>query len=301
MATIPADTIPDMLQRSANGGEMIVPIEIRHARSEREVQQLDTLWLRKCFLLDNVMKAGMINSVYSHYDRIITGGAVPLQQALELPNYTTLKSEYFLERRELGIINVSGDGYVTADGQEFLLRKLDGVYLGKGTQSVLFKSVDPAKPAVFYFVSATAHQIYPSAKLTSAEAEPIEMGSAETANQRIVYKYIHKAGLSSCQLTMGLTRMKPGSVWNTMPAHVHDRRTEVYFYFDVNEGHRVFHFMGLPSETRHLMVANHQAVLSPPWSIHAGCGTSSYSFIWAMAGENSSYMDMDQVAITELL
>jgi 4-deoxy-L-threo-5-hexosulose-uronate ketol-isomerase len=296
-----AVTSPDNTTTPHNGADKELVMEIRHAHSQREVQGMNTDELRKAFLIDKLITPGGVNGVYSHYDRLICGGVAPLNQPVGLPNYTALAANFFLERREMGVINIAGAGSVVADGKEFTLQKLDCLYISKGTKSVSFKSNDPVNPAVFYFVSSPAHHEYATAKLTADEAEPAEMGSSETANKRTVYKYVHETGLSSCQLVMGLTLLKPGSVWNTMPAHTHDRRTEVYFYFDVEEGNRVVHFMGQPRETRHLLMANHQAVVSPPWSIHAGCGTSSYAFIWAMAGENYSYSDMDKVAIADLL
>jgi 4-deoxy-L-threo-5-hexosulose-uronate ketol-isomerase len=303
MITTEKNTITADSQNGINHGEASnPPMEVRHAQSQREVMHLNTDELRQAFLMEDIAKTGAIKSVYSHYDRLITGTAVPTNNSLSLPNYPELKSNFFLERREMGIINVGGNGSVIVDGEDFPISRLECLYIGKGAgkATVSFKSQKTENPAVFYFVSAPAHKEYPTTKLTSAKAEPVEMGSSESANERTVYKYIHSAGIPSCQLVMGLTQLKPGSVWNTMPAHVHDRRSEVYFYFDVKEGNRVVHFMGEPTETRHLFVANHQAVVSPPWSIHAGCGTASYSFVWAMAGENYSYTDMDKVGITEM-
>jgi 4-deoxy-L-threo-5-hexosulose-uronate ketol-isomerase len=296
--TILSPAANEQINKSANG--KVPTLEIRHARSQQEVQSMSTDGLRKSFLMESIVVPGEINSIYSHYDRLITGGVSPLDQPVQLPNYSALAADYFLERREIGIINVSGDGSIVADGTEFAIQKLDCLYIGKGTKSVSFKSNDPAVPAVFYFVSAPAHQDYPTKKLASFEAEPMNIGSSKTANERTVYKYIHEKGIASCQLVMGLTLLKTGSVWNTMPAHTHDRRSELYFYFDVQEDQRVSHFMGHPQETRNLWVANHQGIISPPWSIHAGCGTASYGFIWSMAGENYSYSDMDKVAISEL-
>jgi 4-deoxy-L-threo-5-hexosulose-uronate ketol-isomerase len=238
--------------------------------------------------------------VYSHYDRMIVGGIKPVGQLHKLPTYDELRSDYFLERRELGILNIGGDGFVMVEDELFTLQKRDCLYVGKGNKTVTFKSLDPEFPAKFILVSTPAHRTVPTAMMKAADATPTDMGSPETANTRTIYKYIHADGLESCQLVMGMTSMKYSSVWNTMPPHVHDRRTEIYVYFDLDDTHRVFHFMGEPTETRHIVVANEQAVVSPPWSIHAGAGTTSYSFLWAMAGENYVYTDMDTLALSEL-
>ncbi|HET7897179.1 MAG TPA: 5-dehydro-4-deoxy-D-glucuronate isomerase, partial [Flavisolibacter sp.] len=237
---------------------------------------------------------------YSHHDRMITGAAVPVGSELKLTTYEELKSEFFLERREMGIINIGGDGSVKADGQEYNLSKLDCLYLGRGTKEVSFSSADAKNPARYFILSAPAHHTFINTLMKSSEATPAALGSSETANERTIYKYIHDDGIKSCQLVMGLTILKPGSVWNTMPAHTHNRRMEVYLYFDVKEGQRVFHLMGEPQETRHLVIGNEEAVISAPWSIHSGCGTTNYSFIWGMAGENKAFADMDGVAIGDL-
>lgn len=272
----------------------------RYAIGPQEAKNFDTNTLRQNFLLQNLMQPDAVNLIYTHYDRMIVGGAMPVDKELELPNEAALRSEYFLERRELGIINVAGDGKVITESTTYDVSKLGCVYLGKGTKNVKFVSNDAAKPAVFYLLSCPAHQECKSRRMTKEEAAPTDIGSAEAANERTIYKYIHLGGIQSSQLVMGLTVLKNGSVWNTMPAHVHDRRMEAYFYFDVKEDHRVFHLMGLPQETRHLLVANYEAIVSPPWSIHAGCGTAAYSFIWGMAGENKDYSDMDAISISEL-
>ena len=261
---------------------------------------MNTSQLREHFLVASLMKADAINLTYSHYDRVIVGGAMPVTAEIVLETHDALKAEYFLERREIGIINVGGDGEIVADGNKFSLRKLDCLYLGKGTKQVTFKSLKASDPAKYYLLSSPAHQVYPAQLMKREDASPTDMGSLQTANNRTIYKYIHADGLKSCQLVMGLTILKEGSVWNTMPAHTHDRRMEAYFYFDVPESHVVFHFMGQPQETRHLVISNYDAVLSPPWSIHSGSGTSNYSFILGMAGENYVYTDMDLVAIKEL-
>jgi 4-deoxy-L-threo-5-hexosulose-uronate ketol-isomerase len=228
------------------------------------------------------------------------GGAKPVATKLSLGTHPELKADFFLERRELGIINVGGKGRVHADGKTQELAKLDCLYLGKGVKTVVFETIDAKEPALFYLLSAPAHASQPVQFLAKENALPSDMGAPETSNARTIYKYIHAQGIQSCQLVMGLTILKTGSVWNTMPAHTHTRRMEAYFYFELPEGQRVFHFMGRPDQTRHLVVENHQAIVSPPWSIHSGCGTSNYAFIWGMAGENYTYTDMDPVTIPEL-
>jgi len=225
---------------------------------------------------------------------------MPTEASLALPNPESLKASYFLERRELGALNVGGAGEIVVDGTTYALGSQDCLYVGKGSQQVEFRSADAASPARFYLLSAPAHKEYPTTLRTQAEATPVEMGALETANQRTIYKYIFNEGIASCQLVMGLTQLKPGSVWNTMPSHVHDRRMEAYLYFNLPQGQRVLHMLGEPSETRPLWVSNEQAILSPPWSIHTGCGTSAYAFIWGMAGENLEYTDMDPVALPDL-
>ena len=275
-------------------------MEIRFQSSPKEVKGMNTAELRSNFLVSGIMCEDELSLTYSHYDRLIIGGIKPVAQKILLQNKTELRSEYFLERREMGIINVGGPGQVLADAVVFELDKLDALYLGKGTQSVTFSSQSEENPACFYLVSASAHQAYPSVKMSKEQALPAKFGSADTSNLRTIYKYIHADGLQSCQLVMGLTLLEPGSVWNTIPPHTHTRRSEVYFYFDVQEEGRAFHFMGEPNETRHLVIANHEAIISPPWSVHFGCGTSNYGFIWAMAGENKAFTDMDQAAVSEL-
>ncbi|RYY94773.1 MAG: 5-dehydro-4-deoxy-D-glucuronate isomerase [Chitinophagaceae bacterium] len=275
-------------------------MEIRFESSKKETAAMNTGELRANFLVEGLMEPGKLKLVYSHYDRAIIGSARPEGEALVLTADTELKAEFFLQRRELGIINVGGAGTVTADGAAYELDKLDALYIGHGTRDVSFASADAASPALFYLMSVPAHATHPTRKLSRDAAAPVTLGDASTSNRRTIYKYIHADGLQSCQLVMGLTLLEPGSVWNTMPAHLHTRRMEAYFYFDVAEGQRVFHFMGEPQETRHLVVANHQALLSPPWSIHSGCGTANYGFIWGMAGENADYTEVDPVPITTL-
>lgn len=275
-------------------------METRFQNSPQETKIMDTEELRKNFLIENVMVDDEVKLVYSHYDRVIIGGAKPVSKALTLEAHPELRAEYFLERRELGIINVGGNGTVEADGESFTLSKLDCIYLGKGVRQVSFKSEAAANPAIFYLLSAPAHKTYGSRKLPKEEATPTTIGDPSTSNKRTIYKYIHAEGIQSCQLVMGLTVLEKGSVWNTMPCHTHTRRMEAYFYFDVPEGQVVFHYMGEPQQTRHLVLQNNAAIISPPWSIHAGCGTANYGFIWGMAGENYTYTDMDAVAIRDI-
>jgi len=282
-------------------------MKIRFQASPRETAAMDTSALRDNFLLENLMQPGKIELIYSHYDRMIVGGAVPVNKSIELPFEEELKAAYFLERREMGIINVAGNGKVTADGVDYSLEKLECVYLGKGTKQVSylgkgtkqvsFSSDDANAPAIFYILCAPAHKEYENKKMSKAEATPAKLGDISTSNKRTIYKYIHNDGIQSCQLVMGLTVLEPGSVWNSVPPHTHTRRMEAYFYFDLDAEHRVIHFMGEPQQTRHIVMANHQAVLSAPWSMHFGVGTSNYGFIWGMAGENKEFSDMDAVAI----
>ena len=273
--------------------------ETRYASSPEAVKCYDTAQLRKEFLIDNLMQEDKIVFTYSHYDRYIAGSALPLN-SLTLEAIDPLKSDYFLERRELGIINVGGPGSVVVNGEAYTMAFKDALYIGQGNKEVVFISDDPKKPAKFYLNSAPAHKSYPTKKVGIAEANKIELGSLETANHRTVNQMIIGGIVETCQLQMGMTESRAGSVWNTMPAHVHDRRMEVYFYLDVPEDQAVCHFMGQPQETRHIWMQNHQAVISPPWSIHSGSGTSNYTFIWGMAGENLDYNDMDKANITDL-
>ena len=279
---------------------MEMKFKARLAVGPDEVRKMDTDQLRKNFLIKKVFDADKLLLTLSHYDRYIAGGAMPVADAIELTTPEELKAAYFLERREMGIINVGGNGTVIADGVEFKLDFKEGLYLGKGTKKVQFLSADKNAPAKFYINSVPAHQTYPSKKVALHEAEKVELGSAATANHRIIHKLLVNSVVPTCQLQMGMTELKSGSVWNTMPPHTHDRRMEVYFYFDVPEGQSVCHFMGQPQETRHIFLQNEQAVISPNWSIHAGAGTSNYTFIWGMAGENLDYDDMDRCAITDL-
>jgi 4-deoxy-L-threo-5-hexosulose-uronate ketol-isomerase len=271
----------------------------RYASSPEAVKKYDTQQLRDEFLIDDLMKEDEITLTYSHYDRYIAGSAVPIKD-LTLESIDPLKASYFLERREMGIINVGGSGSVVVTGKTYELDFKDALYIGSGKKEVIFKSADPKNPAKYYINSAPAHTSYPSRKVSLAEANKLELGSMETANHRTVNQMIIGGVVTTCQLQMGMTELRPGSVWNTMPAHVHDRRMEVYFYLDIPENQAVCHFMGQPQETRHIWMNNHQAVISPPWSIHSGSGTSNYTFIWGMAGENLDYGDMDVCKINEL-
>ncbi|MFS4483666.1 5-dehydro-4-deoxy-D-glucuronate isomerase [Hyunsoonleella sp. 2307UL5-6] len=274
--------------------------EVRYAASPREVKTMDTQELRDEFLIQNLFKKDTLSYVYSHYDRFITAGVSPVTQQVSLETIDPLKSSYFLERRELGIINIGGSGTVSVDGTFFNLDHKEGLYLGKGNKDVVFSSDSKDSPAKFYLNSTPAHKAYPNKKIGTEDLEVIELGAAETANARTLRKYIVNSVVDVCQLQMGMTTIKPGSSWNTMPAHVHDRRMEVYFYFEVPEDQGVCHFMGETNETRHIWMGNDEAVISPPWSIHSGSGTSSYSFIWGMAGENLDYGDMDVCPTNEL-
>lgn len=275
-------------------------MQIRFQNSPNEVKGMDTASLRDNFHVGELMQEDQLKLVYSHYDRVIIGGVKPVKHSVVLHNEAELRADYFLERRELGIINTGGSGSVIADGVTYKLNKLDALYLGKGTKEVSFSSTNATEPAIFFLLSAPAHHTYPNRSMTKEEASPVNLGEVTTSNQRTIYKYIHQEGIQSCQLVMGLTVLNHGSVWNSVPPHTHTRRMEVYFYFDVPEQHRVFHFMGQPTETRHILMANHEAVISPPWSMHFGAGTSNYGFIWGMAGENYTFTDMDPVAIAEI-
>ena len=275
-------------------------MQSRYESSPREVERMNTAELRENFLVESLFSEDEIKLTYTHYDRLILGGIKPVSKKLELPTYDALKSDYFLERREIGIINVAGSGQVEADGKIFSVEKLSCLYLGKGTKNVIFSSNDSSNPACFFILSAPAHLNFENKVFTKEDASPVTLGTPETSNHRTIYKYIHNDGIMSCQLVMGLTVLKTGSIWNTMPPHVHDRRSEVYCYFDVPENQGVMHFMGKPDQTRHMWIQNHQAIISPPWSIHAGGGSANYSFIWGMAGENKDFTDMDFVNLNQL-
>ena len=274
--------------------------ETRYASSPQAVKGYDTQQLRDEFLVNNLMQEDQIVLVYSHYDSFITGSVVPKKAPLKLETIDPLKANYFLERRELGIINIGAAGTVNVNGVEYVLDHKEALYVGQGNKEVIFSSKSGNDPALFYINSTPANKAYPNKKIGINDVEVVELGAPETANARTLRKYIVNSVVDVCQLQMGMTTLKSGSCWNTMPAHVHDRRMEVYFYIEVPEGQAVCHFMGQPQETRHIWMQNHEAVISPPWSIHAGSGTSNYTFIWGMAGENLDYSDMDVAKITEL-
>jgi 4-deoxy-L-threo-5-hexosulose-uronate ketol-isomerase len=268
-------------------------VELRYASHPADAKSYDTARLRKEFLVEDIFVTDQITMVYSLYDRFMVGGAMPVKTKLILESPDELKSKSFLDRREMGIINVGGDAVVYAGAETYKLRFKEALYLGKGTGNVVFESADAAKPAKLYLNSAPAHCTYPSRKITIAEAEVVVLGTMESANNRILNKLLVNSIVETCQLQMGMTELKTGSVWNTMPAHTHNRRMETYFYFELPDKQSICHFMGEPEETRHLWVKNEQAVLSPSWSIHSAAGTSNYTFIWGMAGENLDYGDMD--------
>lgn len=275
-------------------------MEIRYATHPKDVKHYDTAKLREEFLIDGLFKPGEVKLVYSHNDRMIAGSVCPLRPTL-LTAGEELRAQYFLDRREMGVINIGGKGTVTVDGKVYELNCRDGLYIGMGSKEIVFSSNDSDEPAKFYINSAPAHHSYPTTKIDIAMAEPQRLGSQEECNARTIYKYIHPQGVKSCQLVMGMTILEPGSVWNTMPCHTHDRRMEVYLYFDIKPDAMVFHYMGEPTETRHIVVRNEQAVISPSWSIHSGGGTRNYTFIWGMVGENQVFSDMDAVSMNDIL
>jgi 4-deoxy-L-threo-5-hexosulose-uronate ketol-isomerase len=261
---------------------------------------MDTTELRRNFHIDGLFKPGGISLVYAHYDRMIVGGAMPVEQPLALETVKPTGTKDFLDRRELIAVNIGGPGSIEAGGQTHRLAARDMVYLGMGTKPVSFASDSVEKPAKFYLLSAPAHAAHPARLIRIGDAKRLDLGSQATSNERSIFQFIHPQGAKTCQLVVGMTQLAPGSVWNTMPCHVHDRRMEVYLYFDLADTARVFHFMGEPEETRHIVMGNEEAVLSPGWSIHSGAGTSNYAFIWAMAGDNVDYTDIDPVAIEQL-
>ena len=286
-------------------------MEIRTYSSPRDVKTYDTTRLREEFLIDDLFQADEIKLVYSYIDRIITGSAVPVNKELKLTAGDELRAEYFLERREMGVINIGGDGVITIDGKDYNVGYKDGMYIGRGSKDITFKSCCADKPAKFYLNSTPAHRTCPTV-LIKLNGEPsdgvvivkpqnkVELGTLEESNHRTINKYILPGQVESCQLVMGMTKLEPGSVWNTMPCHTHDRRMEVYLYFDMGPDDLVFHYMGEPTETRHIIMRNEQAVISPSWSIHSGSGTRAYTFIWGMAGENQAFDDMDGCAMKDL-
>ncbi|MDY5682451.1 MAG: 5-dehydro-4-deoxy-D-glucuronate isomerase [Treponema sp.] len=279
-------------------------VDIRYSTGKEAFSRMNTEELRKEFLVKDIFRADDISCVYSHIDRIVVLGAMPVSKSVDLQkNIDPMKDfgvDYLLQRRELGIINIGGNGKVIVDGKSFDIIHFDGLYIGAGTKSVQFTSDDPANPAKFYMTSAPAHCTYPTKHIKFAESKHVPAGKAEDSNLRTINQYIHPDVLDTCQLSMGLTHLEPGSVWNTMPAHTHERRMEVYFYFEIPENQVVFHFMGEPSETRHIVMQNDEAVINPSWSIHSGAGTSNYTFIWAMCGENRTYTDQDWLNTADL-
>ncbi|MBR2011394.1 MAG: 5-dehydro-4-deoxy-D-glucuronate isomerase [Clostridia bacterium] len=276
-------------------------MEVRQPANAKDAKHYTTERLREEFHISNLFTNDNVKMVYSHIDRIITAGVMPVTKPLALEAGKELAAEYFLQRREMGCINVGGKGTVTVDGVVYEMNPRDGMYIGMGNKEITFESADPADPAKFYVSSCPAHASYPIVKIDISKAKKVPCGSAEECNKRVINQYIHPEVIKSCQLTMGLTQLEPGSNWNTMPCHTHDRRMEVYFYLDMGENDVVFHMMGEPTETRHIIMHNEEAVISPSWSIHSGVGTRAYSFIWSMCGENQEFTDMDHIATKDLL
>jgi 4-deoxy-L-threo-5-hexosulose-uronate ketol-isomerase len=285
------------VQYKKKGG---VKMDIRHSSHYEDVKKYDTSDLRRHFLIEDLFVPGELKMVYSHIDRIIIAGVVPTGKPLKLEASKQLGVDYFLERREMGVINIGGAGKITLDGEVYELNTKDGLYVGMGVKDISFESLDSSKPAKFYVNSGTAHKSYPTVKIDLEKANKVKAGTVEECNKRTINQYIHPAVCQSCQLVMGMTMLEPGSIWNTMPCHTHDRRMEVYLYFDMNEDSVVFHFMGTPNETRHIVMKNEQAVISPSWSIHSGVGTKNYTFIWGMVGENQTFTDMDGIPTNTL-
>jgi 4-deoxy-L-threo-5-hexosulose-uronate ketol-isomerase len=275
-------------------------LAIRYAEHPLDVKQYDTKQLRDHFLFEKVFTENDINLCYTHVDRMVFGGVWPVDRALRLEGGKDFGSEVFLDRRELGIICIAGQGFVSSDGAKYPMKKGDGLYIGKGIKEVIFNAEDKANAPKFYLASAPAHTPCPTVFIPIEKANPRKLGETATVNVRTIYQYVHPAVCQSCQLVMGMTILEEGSVWNTMPSHTHERRMEAYFYFDLQPGAVVFHMHGQPGETRHIVMNNEQAVISPSWSIHSGVGTAAYTFIWAMAGENQTFDDMDTIITTEL-
>ncbi|MEM6161406.1 5-dehydro-4-deoxy-D-glucuronate isomerase [Erwinia sp. P6884] len=277
-------------------------MQVRQSIHSDHAKQLDTAGLRREFLIETIFEADRYTMTYSHIDRIVIGGVMPVSQTVALAGDVgkAFGVSYFLERRELGVINIGGPGTITVDGQCYEVGNKEALYVGKGAREVVFASSDAQKPAKFYYNSAPAHTTYPTTLVTKDQVSPQTLGSAETSNLRTINKYLVPDVLTTCQLTMGLTELAEGNLWNTMPCHTHDRRMEVYFYFNMDDETAVFHMMGQPQETRHLLVHNEQAVISPSWSIHCGVGTKNYTFIWGMVGENQVFDDMDHVKVSDL-
>ena len=275
-------------------------MNIRYANHPQDSKKYTTKELREHYLVEEIFKANEISLTYSHVDRIIFGGVMPVDKVLKLEAGKEMGVSYFLERREMGVINVGGQGSIILDGVGYELKAQDGIYIGMGVKSIEFKSQDQENPAKFYINSVPAHKSYPTVKIDINEASPVRLGDNSTLNKRTIYQYVHQNVCESCQLLMGMTILEEGNAWNTMPCHTHERRMEVYFYFNMEEDTRVFHFMGEPEETRHLVVKNEEAIISPSWSIHSGVGTSNYTFIWGMCGENQTFDDMDAVEMSRL-
>lgn len=275
-------------------------METRYTHSPEDIRHYSTEQLRKEFLVEEIFVPGKVQLTYTHNDRMIFGGVTPTDAPLEIVLNKELGVDYFLERRELGVINIGGPGKIQIDGQVEAMQKQDGFYIGKGTKEVIFTSDDASNPAKFYVVSTPAHHKYPNVKIGIEQITPRVTGEPLTLNKRQIFQYIHPNQCESCQLQMGYTILEPGSSWNTMPCHTHERRMETYLYFDMDPETRLVHLMGKPDETKHLFMSNEQAAISPSWSIHSGVGTSNYSFIWAMCGENITYDDMDMVPMQEL-
>ncbi len=279
-------------------------MDIRYSANQKDFKRYDTEEIRREFLIENLYRADEITAVYSHVDRMVTLGCMPVSETVSIEKgidcWKNFGTEYFLERREIGIFNIGGPGTISADGISYNMELEDCLYISKGTKAVLFSSVSPSNPAKFYMVSAPAHKACKTTFISIKDANKRPLGALETANKRVINQFIHPDVLETCQLSMGLTRLEPGSVWNTMPCHTHERRMEIYTYFNIPEGNVVFHMMGEGTETRHIVMQNGQAVINPSWSIHAGCGTSNYSFIWAMGGENQAFDDMDNIQTTDL-
>ena len=275
-------------------------MEVRYLPDPVRCSRMTTQETREHFLIEGLFELGKVHTVYCDVDRAIVGSAVPTKGNLTLGTADELRAAYFCERREMGVLNIGDSGAVLVDGRRFGLSNRDCLYIGRGSKEIAFASDDPKQPARFYLLSYPAHAEYPTVHLKKSQAEPVALGSPDQANRRTIYKYIHPAGAKSCQLVMGFTELAAGSVWNTMPPHTHARRMEVYLYFDLAEDSRVFHLMGRPEETRHIVVAAGQAVLSPSWSIHSGVGTSAYTFCWGMGGENQAFDDVDGLSIGDL-
>jgi len=275
-------------------------MKVRYTADPVRFERMSTAEIRESFLVDTLFPEDRISMVYSNADRAIVGSAVPATKTLTLESAAELRAETFCERRELGVLNIGGPGTVTVDGVEHPLAGRDGLYVGRGSKAITFASDATPTPARYYLLSFPAHAAHPTVRIRQSEAEPVRVGSSEKSNQRTIYKLIHPGGARSCQLVMGFTVLEPGCVWNTMPPHTHERRMEVYLYFDVPADVRVFHFMGRPEATRHLVVADGQAVISPSWSIHCGAGTGAYSFCWGMGGENQAFDDMDHLTLDQL-